>query len=201
MLRPFSMCLHHHPDHIILIFCVEARLDCAHMFSQGVEEMVIGSSEEDLQEVATWRGWRSWLKPKAEEVLIWIVFINSCVHLDCNDHEALRLLCHNADSYCRMASGSKSSAAGIWGCSRPGHSVDRAPLDRGYSFHAKNVVGKSIWCWDIEKESLRTHTTPLDGTCIWVHKQPCGTVWDARNRPTSIWIHSGVYIRACLFMC
>ena len=97
MLRPFSLCLHHHPDHIILIFCVEARLDCAHMFSQGVEEMVIGSSEEDLQEVATWRGWRSWLKPKAEEVLIWIVFINSCVHLDCNHLDCVHLDCAHLD--------------------------------------------------------------------------------------------------------
>ena len=27
------------------------------------------------------------------------------------------------------------------------------------------------------------------------HKQQCGTAWDARNRPTSIWIHIGMYNR------
>ena len=99
--------------------------------------------------------------------------------------------------------GSKSSPAGIWGTSCPGHSVDRAPLDRGYSFHEENV-DKGIVCgwdcpvvlaWDIEKETLKTHGELVDGSVIWVHKQPCGTIWDARNKPTSIWIHMSLYER------
>ena len=97
--------------------------------------------------------------------------------------------------------GSISSPAGIWGCSHPGHSVNRAPLHRGYSFHAENC-DKGIVCgwdcpvvfaWDIETQMLKTHAVLADGSCVWVHKQPCGTIWDARSRPTSIWISMSLY--------
>ena len=100
--------------------------------------------------------------------------------------------------------GTKSSPAGIWGCSHPGHSVDRAPLCRGYSFQTENDDDKGIVCgwdcpvvfaWDIEEWRLRTHDLLSDGTRILVHKQPCGTIWDARDRPTSIWIHTGLFER------
>ena len=100
--------------------------------------------------------------------------------------------------------GTKSSPAGIWGCSHPGHSVDRAPLERGYSFDADESVDRGIVCgwdcpvvlaWDIERASLEDHVLLSDGTYVWVHKQPCGTFWDARKRPTSIWIHISLYKR------
>lgn len=75
--------------------------------------------------------------------------------------------------------GSKSSQAGIWGCNHPGQSMDRAPLSRGYTF---------LRGWDcpivlariIDERHLKTHDTLSDGTCIWVHKLPCGTIWNAR---------------------
>ena len=100
--------------------------------------------------------------------------------------------------------GSKSSAAGIWGCSCPGHSVDRAPLARGWSRGAENVADKDIVCgwdcpvvlaWAIHKDALKTHSVLVDGTRIWVHKQPGGTRWDVRGRRTSIWIHRGLFKR------
>ena len=102
--------------------------------------------------------------------------------------------------------GSMSSPAGIWGCSVPEHCVDRAPLDRGYSHAATNRLDRGIVCgwdypvvfaWDLEEERVRKHETLSDGSQICVHKQPCGTIWDARNRPTSIWIHEDLYDRFC----
>ena len=99
--------------------------------------------------------------------------------------------------------GSISSPAGIWGCSHPGHSVDRAPLDRGYSFHAEDldngiVCGWDcpvVFAWDIEKDALKTHEKLPDCSFIWVHEQQCGTRWDARGRPTSSWIPVSLYSR------
>ena len=55
--------------------------------------------------------------------------------------------------------------------------MDRAPLERGLSYHAKNVADKGIVCgwdgpvvfaWDLEKESVHTHKRLFDGTQIWV---------------------------------
>ena len=100
--------------------------------------------------------------------------------------------------------GSRSSPAGIWGCSVPDHCLDRAPLKRGSSYLASNHADRGIVCgwdcpvvlaWDLEDEKARTHETLSDGSRIWVHKQCCGTIWDARNRPTSIWIHEDLYER------
>ena len=99
--------------------------------------------------------------------------------------------------------GSASSPAGIWGSSHPGHSIDRAPVARGYSCHTDND-DKNILCgwdcpvvfaWDIEEWRLQTHEMLYDGTRILVHKQPCGTTWNTRDRPTSIWFHIALYER------
>ena len=59
--------------------------DCTHMRSQGDVES-IDTSEEELE-----------VKPKAEGVLILIAFINSCVHLDCNQLDCVHLDCAHID--------------------------------------------------------------------------------------------------------
>ena len=100
--------------------------------------------------------------------------------------------------------GTISSAPGIWGCSHPGHALNRACLDRGWSYTAKAPADNGVVCswdcpvvfgWDFEEDSLQRHRTLSDGTYVWVHKQPYGTIWNARQRPTSIWLNFALFKR------
>ena len=103
--------------------------------------------------------------------------------------------------------GSKSSPAGIWGCENPGHCLDRCPLRRGFSYQAVNEGDRLIMCgwdcpvvlaWNIDKRRIRTHGDPLkdeNRTRVLVHPLPSGSIWNVRDRPTSIWIHKDLYER------
>ena len=100
--------------------------------------------------------------------------------------------------------GTKTSPVGIWGTSHPGHSVERVCLRRGYSYTSENPADKQVICgwdvpvvlaWDIDKDECQSHRKLQDGTIVWVHKQPCNSIWNARERPTEIWIHRELYQR------
>ena len=101
---------------------------------------------------------------------------------------------------------SKSSPAGIWGTTDPGHSVDRAPLSRGWSCRNRNDEDRNILCgwdcpivlaWSVERRLLYKHKTLNDAasTRVYCLTAPCNTRWDVRGRATEIWIHNELYRR------
>jgi len=94
--------------------------------------------------------------------------------------------------------GSKTAPAGIWGTNNPGHSFDRTPLRRGWSWGRESKV--SGWdCpvalrWMFHSDEL-THRTPVGTGTKSVFRLPRGETFDVCSRPTEVWLNRDVYRR------
>ena len=128
----------------------------------------------------------------------WQVFHNRPPQFSANPDSTVKLYHGTTLNQCRTIlnegfrvglhfKGSESSPTGIWGCSAPGHCIDRVPLSRGYSFNTKNVLDRDVLCgwdcpvvlaWIVEKAGVGLHKVLADGTEVWVYKLLCGSIWD-----------------------
>ena len=90
--------------------------------------------------------------------------------------------------------GTQSSPRGIWGCSEPGHAVDRCPLSRGWS---KRMQEDAISAWDVpvvfrwQFNRLKRHKHLRTGVVV-VHPSQARTL-PVTDWPTEIWIHYELY--------
>ena len=94
--------------------------------------------------------------------------------------------------------GSKTFPAGIWGTNNPGHSYDRTPLTRGWSWRREFAVSgwdcPVVFRWVFHRHEL-THRVRVGTGMKSVFQLPRGETFDVCSRPMEIWLNMDVYCR------
>ena len=91
----------------------------------------------------------------------------------------------------------KSSPCGLWGTDHPGHSFDRCPLNRGFSFNQGSTPRLNAWdcpvalCWTVHQSFLKGKT--FAGWTKFCMRGPEDFMLDVKSSRTEIWIHRDVY--------
>ena len=93
--------------------------------------------------------------------------------------------------------GSKQHPTGIWGCSHPGHSLDRAPLVRSWSFGRESKISQ----WDVpvamllpfRQSEFRAVQPFASGHQRMVIPFDGGTQVSLGGLPIQVWIHYDLY--------